>query len=61
MIPQKTIKELIDKHTTLEKDLSSVDIDKKLFAEMSKEYADLNEIIEDAKNCLLYTSDAADE
>ena len=57
MIPQKTIKELIDKHTTLEKDLSSVDIDKKLFAEMSKEYADLNEIIEDAKKYLSFDNE----
>ena len=31
----------------LEKDLSSGKIDKKSFAEKSKEYADLNEIIKD--------------
>ena len=49
MIPHKTIGELIDKHSTLEKDLSSDKIDKKLFAEKSKEYSDLNEIINDAK------------
>jgi hypothetical protein len=49
MIPQKTIEELINKHTTLEKDLASGKIDKKIFAEKSKEYADLNEIIENAK------------
>ena len=53
MIPQKTIEELIDKHSILEKDLSSGKIDKKLFAEKSKEYSDLNEIIDDAKK---YTS-----
>ena len=33
----------------LEKDLSSADIDKKKFAEKSKEYSDLNEIIKNAK------------
>ena len=37
MIPEKTIQELILKHSTLEKDLSSGDLDKKLFAEKSKE------------------------
>ena len=50
MIPEKTIEELILKHSTLEKDLSSGDLDKKLFAEKSKEYSDVNEIIENAKN-----------
>ncbi len=49
MIPLKTVEELISKHSFLEKDLSSGKIDKKLFAEKSKEYADLNEIIQDAK------------
>ena len=46
MIPLKTIEELISKHSTLEKDLSSGDIDKKIFAEKSKEYSSLNEIIQ---------------
>ena len=45
MIPQKTIEELINKHSILENDLSSGKIDKKLFAEKSKEYSDLNDII----------------
>ena len=54
MIPEKTIKDLLKKHTILEKDLSTGDIDKKNFAEKSKEYSDLNEIIEDAKNYILY-------
>ena len=54
MIPQKTIKELLNKHSILEKDLSSGDIDKKNFAEKSKEYSDLNEIIDDAKNYIMF-------
>ena len=54
MIPQKTIEELIDKHSILEKDLSSGQIDKKNFAEKSKEYSDLNEIIIDAKKYLVF-------
>ena len=49
MIPNKTIDELINKHSVLEKDLSSGKIDKKFFAEKSKEYSVLNEIIDDAK------------
>ena len=54
MIPRKTIEELINKHSLLEKDLSSSKVDKKLFAEKSKEYADLNEIIQNAKKYILY-------
>ena len=57
MIPHKTIEELISKHSLLEKDLSSGKIDKKLFAEKSKEYADLNEIIKDAKKYISYEKD----
>ena len=57
MIPQKTIEELIKKHSILEKDLSSGKIDKKLFAEKSKEYADLNEIIDNAKKYLFFEKD----
>ena len=57
MIPQKTIEELIYKHSILEKDLSSGKIDKKLFAEKSKEYADLNEIIDNAKKYLSFEKD----
>tara|TARA_B100001989_G_scaffold251696_1_gene231535 strand:+ start:1657 stop:2727 length:1071 start_codon:yes stop_codon:yes gene_type:complete len=54
MIPDKTIKDLIIKHSDLEKDLSSGELDKKFFAEKSKEYSDLNEIIDDAKKYLLF-------
>ena len=57
MIPQKTIEELIAKHSILEKDLSSGSIDKKKFAEKSKEYSDLNEIIEIAKKYLSFEKD----
>ena len=57
MIPNKTIEELINKHSVLEKDLSSGKIDKKLFAERSKEYSDLNEIIENARKYLTFEKD----
>ena len=54
MIPQKTVQELINKHSILEKDLSSGNLDKKIFAEKSKEYSDLNEIIGDAKKYMSF-------
>ena len=57
MIPRKRIEELISKHSLLEKDLSSVNIDKKLFAEKSKEYSEINEIITDAKKYLSFEND----
>ena len=60
MIPAKTIEELLLKHSSLEKDLSSGKIDKKLFAEKSKEYSDVNEIIENARKYLSYEDDRKD-
>ena len=60
MIPLKTIEELINKHSLLEKDLSSGKMDKKLFAEKSKEYSDLNEIIQDAKKYISYEKDRSE-
>ena len=49
MLPITKVQNLILKHSQLEKDLSSGNIDKKNFAEKSKEYSDLNEIIKEAK------------
>ena len=60
MIPLKTVEDLIDKHSKLEKDLSSGDVDKKLFAEKSKEYSDLNEIIESAKKYASYENEKSE-
>ena len=57
MIPDKTINDLINKHANLEKELSSGNVDKKFFAEKSKEYSDLNEIIENAKKYLSFKKD----
>ena len=57
MIPTKTIEELIFKHSTLEIDLSSGNLDKKLFAEKSKEYSDVSEVIVSAKKYLSYEKD----
>ena len=49
MIPLKTVNDLIIKHALLEKELSSAEIDKNSFAEKSKEYAYLSEIVKIAK------------
>ena len=54
MIPLKTIEDLISKHSLLEKELSSGKVEKKLFAEKSKEYSDLNEVIDDIKKYFSY-------
>ena len=57
MIPEKTINELIIRHSSLEKDLASGNIEKKLFAEKSKEYSDLNQIINIAKKYKSFEKD----
>ena len=57
MIPLKTVEELIDKHSSLEKDLSSGNIDKRSFAEKSKEYSDLGEIISNARKYIEFDKD----
>ena len=49
MIPINKVRDLISKHSILEKELSSEAIDKKKFAEKSKEYSDLNEVVKEAK------------
>ena len=49
MIPINKVRDLISKHKSLENELSSGEIDKKKFAEKSKDYSDLNEIIKEIK------------
>ena len=49
MIPLNKVKDLISRHVLLEAELSSGKIDKKKFAEKSKEYSDLNNIVKEAK------------
>ncbi len=48
MVPLSKVQDLIAKHSKLEKELSSQAIDKKSFAEKSKEYSDLSDIIKEA-------------
>ena len=45
MLPLQKVKEIISKYDSLEKELSSGNIDAKKFANKSKEYANLGSII----------------
>ena len=60
MVPIKKVEDLIKKHSNLEKELSSGNVDKKLFAEKSKEYSDLNEIIKEAKDYISFEKNKND-
>ena len=60
MLPQEKVQNLIHRHLELEKKLSSGEIDKKKYAEISKEYSDLNDIIKQAKEYLSYQKDTED-
>ena len=57
MLPQEKVQKLIDRHHKLEKELSSGEIEKKKYAEISKEYADLNEIVKNAKDYISFQSE----
>ena len=57
MLPREKVQNLIDRHLELEKELSSGRVEKKKFAEISKEYSDLNDIINQAKEYLSYHKD----
>ena len=60
MIPLKKVKEIINKHTILEKELSSGEIDPKLFAKKSKEYSRIGNIIETAKSYVNFENEKKD-
>jgi len=60
MIPKKNVEDLILKHSNLEKELASGELENKVFAEKSKEYSDLNEIINDAKSYISFDDDQKD-
>ena len=49
MLPPEKVKNLINRHHKLELELSSAELIKK-YAEISKEYSDLNDIIKQAKS-----------
>ena len=60
MLPREKVQNLIDRHLKLEKELSAGEIEKKKYAEISKEYSDLNDIIKPAKEFLRFENDIED-
>ena len=52
MVPLDKVKDIISRHNDLEKELSSGNIEPKLFAKKSKEYSNLGTIIKTAKEYL---------
>tara|TARA_B100000886_G_scaffold322806_1_gene266079 strand:- start:222 stop:1298 length:1077 start_codon:yes stop_codon:yes gene_type:complete len=60
MVPIDKVKDIITKHDSLEKELSSGNIDPKLFAKKSKEYSSLGEIISIAKEYVNFESEKKD-
>ena len=60
MIPLQKVKEIIIKHDNLEKDLSAGNIDPKIFAKKSKEYANLRNIINTAKEYINFEKQKRD-
>ena len=54
MLPNTKVQNLISRHAQLENEFSSGNVDKKSFAEKSKEYSDLNEIIKEAKEYIVF-------
>ena len=60
MLPKTKVQNLITKHSELEKELSSGDVDKKNFAEKSKEYSELNDIINEAKEYIFFEKNKND-
>ena len=60
MIPIDKVQDIIAKHNSLEKELSSGKIDPKLFAKKSKEYSDLGNIILYAKDFIKFGKETKD-
>ena len=60
MITIQKVKDIIIKHDSLEKELSSGNIDSKLFAKKSKEYSNLGNIISIAKEYINFTEEKKD-
>jgi len=54
MIPIEKVKLIVNTYETLEKDLASGSIDKKVFVKKSKEYSSIGEIIDEAKGYIGY-------
>ena len=60
MIPIEKVQDIIAKHDSLEKDLSSGSVDPKIFAQKSKEYSNLGNIIPFAKEYVKFDNEIKD-
>ncbi len=60
MIPIEKIRDIVKKHDSLEKELSTGKIDSKLFAQKSKEYSSLGSIIKYAREFIKFESEIKD-
>jgi len=60
MVPIDKVKDIINKHISLEKELSAGNIDPKLFAKKSKEYSNLGSIIDVAKSFIKFEEEKKD-
>ena len=60
MVPLDKVKDIIAKHDALEKELSSGNIDPKLYAKKSKEYSNLGNVIQIAKEYVNFENDKRD-
>ena len=60
MIPLDKVKDIILRHNNLEKELSSGNLDSKLFAKKSKEYSNLENIISIAKSYINFEDEKKD-
>ena len=60
MIPINKVRDLINKHIQLEKELAEGNLDNKKIAEKSKEYSDLNEVVKEAREYVSYESEKND-
>ena len=60
MIPLDKVRDIVNKYNTLEKELSSGNIDPKLFAKKSKDYSNLGEIIKIARDYINFENEKKD-
>ena len=60
MIPIEKVQDIIAKHDSLEKDLSSGSVDPKIFAQKSKEYSNLGNIISLSREYVKFDSETKD-
>ena len=60
MIPLEKVQDIIVKHGSLEKDLSSGSVDPKIFAQKSKDYSNLGNIISYAKEYIKFDNEIKD-